>query len=208
MSLSLFAVFLAAALLGSTPFGVVVTRLLGHADPRAGGSRNIGATNVIRTSGWLPGLLTLAGDALKGTLAIAWMPPLLATGAADPALAQSAAALGAVFGHMFSPFTGFKGGKGVATGLGVFAYWMPGPTAWAALAFAAAVGLTRYVSLGSILAACALPLAGGLMGYPEPSVFTAALIASFIIRRHADNIRRLLRGEESRLGRKRPEGSA
>jgi len=208
VSLSIFAVFLAAALLGSIPSGVLVTRLLGLDDPRAAGSGNIGATNVIRTSGWLPGLLTLAGDLLKGTLAIAWIPALLAPGSPLLPFHQPAAALGAVFGHMFSPFTGFKGGKGVATGLGVFLYWMPGPAGWAALVFAGTVAATRYVSLGSILAACALPLAGAVMGYPDPAVVTAALIAGFIVRRHAGNIRRLLRGEENRLGRTRGEGSA
>lgn len=208
MSLSIFAVFFAAALLGSIPCGVLVTRLLGLSDPRAGGSGNIGATNVIRTSGWLPGLLTLAGDVLKGTLAVAWIPSLLAAGSPLLPFHQPAAALGAVAGHMFSPFTGFKGGKGVATGLGIFLYWMPGPAGWAALVFAGTVAATRYVSLGSILAACTLPLAGAMSGHPDPAVITSALVAAFIIRRHSGNIRRLLRGEENRLGRKRQEGSA
>lgn len=208
MSLSLPLAFFAAALLGSTPFGVLVPRFLGGSDPRTAGSGNIGATNVIRTSGWLPGLLTLGGDALKGTLAVALLPPLLTGGHPAPLLHQSAAALGAVLGHMFSPFTGFRGGKGVATGLGVFLYWMPGPAGWATLVFAAAVAGTRYVSVGSILGACALPLAGTLLGYPDPAVFTAALIAALIIRRHSDNIRRLLRGEENRLGRGREERGA
>jgi glycerol-3-phosphate acyltransferase PlsY len=208
VSLSIFLVFFAAALLGSIPFGVLVTRLLGLSDPRGAGSGNIGATNVIRTSGWLPGLLTLAGDVLKGTLAVAWIPALVAPGSLPLPFHQPAAALGAVVGHMFSPFTGFKGGKGVATGLGVFLYWMPGPAGWAVLVFAGTVAATRYVSLGSILGALALPLAGAMSGYPEPVVVTSALIAAFIIRRHADNIRRLLSGQENRLGHKRTAGSA
>jgi len=208
VSLSIFLVFFAAALLGSIPFGVLVTRLLGLSDPRAAGSGNIGATNVIRTSGWLPGLLTLAGDALKGILAAAWIPALAAPGSPPLPFHLPAAALGAVVGHMFSPFTGFKGGKGVATGFGVFLYWTPLAAAWAALVFAGAVAATRYVSLGSILAALALPVAGAAAGYPEPAVLTSALVAAFIVRRHADNIRRLFRGEEHRLGRKRTERSA
>lgn len=194
--------FFLGALFGSIPFGVVVTRAFGSADPRLTGSGNIGATNVLRTSGWKLGLFTLAGDIFKGAVAVLLVSALLP---AQQVLLPPAAlaGLGAVIGHMYSPFTGFRGGKGVATGLGVFVLLMPGPTGWAALAFAAVVALTRYVSLGSILAASTVPLAGLALGYPAKTTALSALIALLIIWRHEGNIRRLLRGEENRLGNKK-----
>ena len=103
---------------------------------------------------------------------------------------------------MYSPFSGFRGGKGVATGLGVFALLMPVPTLAATIVFVAAVGITRYISFGSILAAFTVPLMSGWMGYPGETTATATLIAALIIWRHKDNIRRLLRGEENRFGSK------
>jgi glycerol-3-phosphate acyltransferase PlsY len=194
-------IFLLAGFLGSIPFGLLVTRCLGLADPRGAGSGNIGATNVLRTSGWASGLLTLAGDIGKGAAAVGLLPMLIAT-LQGGFYAPEAAALGAVLGHMYSPFTGFRGGKGVATGLGVFALLMPVPTLVATTIFVAAVGITRYISLGSILAALTVPLAGGWMGHPGETTATAMLIAALIIWRHKDNIRRLLRGEENRFGSK------
>jgi glycerol-3-phosphate acyltransferase PlsY len=194
-------IFLLAGFLGSIPFGLLVTRCLGLADPRGAGSGNIGATNVLRTSGWTSGLLTLAGDIGKGAAAVGLLPMLIATPQGS-FYAPEAAALGAVLGHMYSPFTGFRGGKGVATGLGVFALLMPVPTLVATTIFVAAVGITRYISLGSILAALTVPLAGGWRGSPAETTATATLIATLIIWRHKDNIRRLLRGEENRFGSK------
>ncbi len=197
--MSAIGVFIAAGLLGAIPFGVIVTRCLGLSDPRTGGSGNIGATNVVRTSGWGAGLITLAGDILKGMAAVGIAAPLIA---APTEGARSIAAVAAVLGHMFSPFTGFRGGKGVATGLGVFVLLMPGPTAWAAAVFLAAVALTRYISVGSILGAMTVPLAGTLSGYPAGPSSAAALIAGLIVWKHSSNIGRLVRGEENRLGAK------
>ncbi len=201
MSYAHIGIFLLAGFLGSIPFGLLVTRCLGLADPRGAGSGNIGATNVLRTSGWASGLLTLAGDIGKGAAA-AGLVPVLVSAPQGGLYAPEIAALGAVLGHMYSPFTGFRGGKGVATGLGVFALLMPAPTLGATAVFAAAVGITRYISLGSILAAIAVPLLSGWMGFPGETTAAATLIAAMIIWRHKDNIRRLLRSEENRFGSK------
>jgi glycerol-3-phosphate acyltransferase PlsY len=103
---------------------------------------------------------------------------------------------------MYSPFTGFRGGKGVATGLGVFALLMPGPAGWAAVVFLVAAGATKFVSLGSILATLTVPLAGYLMGYPAETAAASAAISALVIWRHKDNIGRLIRGEENRFGSK------
>ncbi len=196
-----FLVTLVSGFLGAIPFGVLITRLLGAEDPRKSGSGNIGATNVLRTSGWKSGVLTLLLDVLKGVAAI-----LFARYAASLVSApdlEPIAALAAVLGHMYSPFTGFRGGKGVATGLGVFALLTPGPTAIAALAFILVVSVTRYVSLGSMLAAAAVPLAGVWMSYSTAVCASSALISSLVIWKHQDNIGRLLRGEENRIGQKK-----
>lgn len=194
-------VVLVAGLLGALPFGVLITRLFGADDPRESGSGNVGATNVLRTSGWKSGVLTLLLDVLKGAAAVLlarWAAP-----GAAPWLAP-AAALAAALGHMYSPFTGFRGGKGVATGLGAFALLMPGPTALAALVFLLALAATRYVSLGSILAAATAPLAGVWMGYSEVIYALCGAVSLLVIWRHRDNVGRLTRGEENRIDRKKP----
>lgn len=196
-----FLAFLIGGILGAIPFGVLITRFLGVEDPRKSGSGNIGATNVIRTSGWKSGVLTLLLDVLKGVAAILFAR-YVASRVSAPAL-EPIAALAAVLGHMYSPFTGFRGGKGVATGLGVFALLAPGPTALAALVFILVVAVTRYVSLGSMLAAAAVPLAGNLMNYSTVVCTSSALISLLVIWKHQDNIGRLMRGEENRIGQKK-----
>ena len=196
-----FLVILVGGFLGAIPFGVLITRLLGAEDPRKSGSGNIGATNVLRTSGWKSGVLTLLLDVLKGVAAILFAR-YVASRVSAPTL-EPIAALAAVLGHMYSPFTGFRGGKGVATGLGVFALLTPGPTALAALVFILVVAATRYVSLGSMLAAATVPLAGFWMNYPTMVYTSSALISLFVIWKHQDNIGRLMRGEENRIGRKK-----
>ncbi len=194
-----FLVFLVSGFLGAIPFGLVITRLLGAEDPRKSGSGNIGATNVLRTSGWKSGVLTLLLDVLKGVAAILFAR-YVSSRISAPAL-EPIAALAAVLGHMYSPFTGFRGGKGVATGLGVFALLTPGPTALAALVFILVVAATRYVSLGSMLAAVAVPLAGAWMNYSTLVCTSSALISLLVIWKHQDNIGRMMRGEENRIGR-------
>lgn len=194
-----FLVFLVSGFLGAIPFGLVITRLLGTEDPRKSGSGNIGATNVLRTSGWKSGVLTLVLDVLKGVAAILFAR-YVSSRISAPAL-EPIAALAAVLGHMYSPFTGFRGGKGVATGLGVFALLTPGPTALAALVFILVVAATRYVSLGSMLAAAAVPFAGVWMSYSALVCASSALISLLVIWKHQDNIGRMMRGEENRIGR-------
>ena len=195
-----FLVIPVSGILGAIPFGLVVTRLLNAEDPRQSGSGNIGATNVLRTSGWKSGVLTLLLDVLKGVAAILFAR-YVASRVSAPAL-EPVAALTAVLGHMYSPFTGFRGGKGVATGLGVFALLTPGPTGLAALVFIVVVAVSRYVSLGSMLAATTVPIAGYWMNYPAMVCAFSALISFFVIWKHQDNIGRLMRGEESRIGSK------
>ncbi len=196
-----FLVILIGGFLGAIPFGVLITRLFGAEDPRESGSGNIGATNVLRTSGWKSGVLTLLLDVFKGVAAILFAR-YVASLVSAPAL-EPVAALAAVLGHMYSPFTGFRGGKGVATGLGVFALLTPGPTALATLVFISVVAATRYVSLGSMLAAATVPLAGFWLNYSTVVYALSGLISLFVIWKHQDNIGRLMRGEENRIGRKK-----
>jgi glycerol-3-phosphate acyltransferase PlsY len=178
-------------LLGSIPFGVVLTRLTGAGDLRRIGSGNIGATNVLRTGKKGLAAATLLGDMLKGTVAVLmarWLGP-------DAALA---AGLGAFLGHLFPVWLGFRGGKGVATYLGVLL-----GLAWpAALAFAAiwlAVAfVTRYSSLSALVAAAAIPLLLLTYGqWREAALF--AMLSAALAAKHHENIRRLLAGTEGKI---------
>ena len=190
---------LAAYLIGSISFAVITSRLFGLPDPRTYGSGNPGATNVLRSGRKAAAIFTLAGDAAKGAvpvLLVRWLGSSLGMGEA----ALAGAALGAFIGHLYPLYFGFKGGKGVATALGV----VLGLSGWLALValvvFLGVVLATRYVSLASILAAVAAAAA-------TPAVFGAgwialsmAVMALLIIWRHRANVRRLLDGQESRLG--------
>ena len=187
-------------LAGSIPFGLVITRLAGMEDIRTIGSGNIGATNVLRTGRRELAAATLALDALKGTIAV-----LVARHFGGLELA-SIAGFGAFLGHLFPVWLKFRGGKGVATGLGAFVVIAPKAVLVAALIFMAVVAISRYVSLGSIVAVAVFPLMAWLIGQFYISLTALALIslASFLILiKHRDNIRRLLAGTESRLGVKR-----
>ena len=189
-------------LLGSIPFGYLLVRFLRKEDVRAMGSGNIGATNVARAGGTTLGLLTLALDALKGYLAV-----LLATHFAPntnhgPSTLAIAAAVTAVVGHVFPVWLRFKGGKGIATALGVFIALAPLVALSSVGVFALIVATTRLVSLGSILAAVSIPFLAILL---VPRRSTALLIGlSFIsllsIAKHHANLVRLLHGTESRFG--------
>jgi len=201
------AVALAAGyLLGSIPFGLILTRLSGGGDIRSIGSGNIGATNVLRTGRKGIAAATLIGDMLKGTVAVLLMAML-----APPPIAFTtglAAALGALLGHIFPVWLGFKGGKGVATYLGVLlgVAWLSG--AWpAVLAFAAlwliVALVTRYSSLAALVATAATPAVLAMTAGREAAMLFAALSALVWIM-HRANIARLLAGTESRIGRKTP----
>lgn len=186
-------------LLGSIPFGYILVRATRDQDVRQTGSGNIGATNVSRTSPLL-GVLTLVLDALKGAAAVALARTLFA--GANPALLATTAALFAILGHIFPLWLGFRGGKGVATGLGSFLMIAPKAVLVMIAIFVALVLAFRYVSLGSIVAVAFLPLLACLLdGYrSQPRVVLLMAVASFlIIVKHRENVRRLLAGSENRF---------
>ena len=187
-------------LVAAVPTGVVLTRLMGLEDVRTRGSGNIGATNVYRVAGKLPGILTLLGDILKGFL------PLLAVKywLAPTPLQLGVAGVVAIVGHCYPVYLRFKGGKGVATAFGIFLVLDPPALLGGGLAFLAAVALTRYISLGSVLAAIAVPLFTLLFGRPLPMVLSACVIGALIVWRHRDNLQRLLKGTENRFGANPP----
>lgn len=188
------AVVVVAYLLGSFSFGLFVARWYGQANLREGGSGNIGATNVARTVGRTPALLTLLGDSAKGCLAV------LAAQWWEASLAATAlAALSAVIGHMFPLYYRFQGGKGVATSLGVMIPILPWPTLGAVVVWMAVVLSLRYVSVASILAALVVPLLAFLRGDPSPFVVAAGIAALLILTAHRGNLQRLLQGAEPRL---------
>jgi glycerol-3-phosphate acyltransferase PlsY len=182
-----------AYLLGGIPFGYLLVRLKTGRDVRAMGSGNIGATNVLRTTGRLLGVVTLLLDIGKGFLAV-WLVGRLTGGSAGW---MSAAALVVMVGHAFPVFLKFRGGKAVASFVGAFLCLAPGPLAAVLVVFVAVVAVTRYISLGSIIGAAMLPLAVWLISHPgAPVVLAAALGGAFIIWRHKENIARLRAGKE------------
>lgn len=181
-------------LLGSIPFGFLITRAAGLGDVRSIGSGNIGATNVLRTGRKGLAALTLLGDALKGTAAVL----IAAQWGREPALA---AGLGAFLGHLFPVWLGFRGGKGVATYVGVLL-----AVAWQGLLVFAAAWLsvaliTRYSSLAALVAAVAVPIALLLLGYVQAAELFA-LMSVIVFAKHRANIQRLLQGTETRIGAK------
>ncbi|HWQ54717.1 MAG TPA: glycerol-3-phosphate 1-O-acyltransferase PlsY [Bryobacteraceae bacterium] len=182
-----------AYLLGAIPFGYLLVKWKTGRDVRASGSGNIGATNVLRTTGRAAGITTLVLDALKGFAAV-WLADWASGG---DAAWTSAAAVVAMLGHGYPVFLRFKGGKAVATFIGAFLYLTPLPLAAVLLVFAGTVAWTRYISLGSIVAAATFPLAVWLILHPPSPVVLAALCGgAFIVYRHKENIRRLRAGNE------------
>lgn len=188
-------VFLAGYLLGSVPFGLVWAKLFGLGDIRAIGSGNIGATNVLRTGNKLAAFLTLVGDIGKGALAVLVARALLGEDAAQ------AAGLGAYLGHLFPVYIGFDGGKGVATWLGTLTAlaWPVGLAAAGTWLLVAAV--FRISSLAGLTAAALGPVWALVLGRPE-AVVIALLLGALIFERHRQNIKRLMRGEEPKIGQK------
>jgi acyl phosphate:glycerol-3-phosphate acyltransferase len=202
-------VLIAAAsyLLGSIPFGYLLVRIFRGEDVRQSGSGNIGATNVSRKSPLL-GILTLLLDALKGTGAVVLSYVLADHLVAGPPMLEQVTlgALFAVLGHMFPVWLKFRGGKGVATGLGAFALIAPKALLVAAGIFLTVVVISRYVSLGSIVAVAIFPFMAWRIGqfYASPATLgMISLACLLIIVKHHQNIRRLLSGTESRMGAKR-----
>jgi len=193
----------AAYLIGALPIGYLVGRAFGIADIRRHGSGNIGATNVLRTAGRLPAILTLGGDIAKGFLAVA-VGAALAKSAAGPDLGAAAAcAIAAVIGNCWSVFLGFRGGKGVATGLGALLALVPLAVLLAAVVWLGVTISLRYVSLGSILGSVCGALGAAVLGYPGPFVLAAFGVAAIVVARHQANIARLLAGHEPKVGQRR-----
>ncbi len=165
-----------AYLVGAIPVGYLVARAFGIGDIRRHGSGTIGATNVLRTAGRLPAVLTLVGDVVKGA--------------------------GAVALNCWSIFLGFRGGKGVATGLGAFLALVPWAVLPAALVWLVVTVTFRYVSLASVTSAACVPLGALALGYPRPSVVACVFGAAIVVARHRDNLARLTTGTERRLGQR------
>jgi acyl phosphate:glycerol-3-phosphate acyltransferase len=212
-----------AYLLGSIPFGYLLVRVFRGEDIRLTGSGNIGATNVARSGAKGLGVLTLILDAAKGLLAVGgawelgqshfnvcWDELTYAQVPCVPNWHMMAiAALFAVAGHVFPVWLKFKGGKGVATALGVFALLFPKAVLISLAIFIIVLVLSRYVSLGSILAALAFPIAAYFFYHPDwASLLPVVLAAALVIGKHHQNIRRLLAGNENRFGSGRPSPSS
>jgi glycerol-3-phosphate acyltransferase PlsY len=209
ISLALLSVPLAAYLLGSIPFGLLLTKLFGGGDVRKSGSGNIGATNVARVAGPLPGILTLLLDFAKGAVAV-WLAGRMSN---ESATWMMVAALAALLGHCFPIWLKFRGGKGVATAAGAFLVLCPEALLGSIILFLLVAFFWRYVSLASISAATAMPLLIYLLWAPHhappPIVTFGALAAAvIIIYKHDGNIQRLVEGEEPKfsLGKKRDAG--
>jgi acyl phosphate:glycerol-3-phosphate acyltransferase len=185
-------------LLGSLPFAVIVSKVFGLDDPRRHGSGNPGATNVLRTGNKFAALLTLLGDALKGWLAI-WLAGILGADGLGIAMAGVAAFLG----HVFPVFLKFRGGKGVATALGVLAGFSGALALASAAAWLLTALLTRYSSLAALMAALVAPFAASLLIGRIEVTTAVTLMSALLIWRHRGNIQRLLNGTEGRIGAKK-----
>lgn len=191
-----------AYLLGSIPFGYLLVRFFRKEDIRATGSGNIGATNVARSGAKGLGVLTLLLDLGKGLLAVLLARHVAPGSPGFPSDLAVAAAIAAVLGHVFPVWLGFKGGKGVATALGVFFGLAPWVALGAVVVFALVVGLSRIVSLASIVAALALPIVAVLLLPDRSPVYLGGVVflPLLVIAKHSANIRRLMAGTESRFG--------
>ena len=179
---------------GSVPSGLWLVQAFHGIDIRNYGSKNIGTTNVFRTVGPKTAVLVLIADAFKGILAVGIMSYLF-----HNPLLDVVTAVGALLGHNYSLFLGFKGGKGVATALGLLIFMMPKVALASFGIWLVCVLLTRYVSLGSIMAAIFTPPLAWYLGYPSAYVIFSVVAAFFVVLRHKENIHRLLTGTESKI---------
>ena len=198
-------------LLGALPFGYLVAKAKG-VNIFEVGSKNPGATNVRRVLGHGPGNLVLFLDAAKGALAVGLFPLIHLVGPqycpfdADQLLVFKITGLvAAILGHSFSCFTGFKGGKSVATGAGGFLVLFPLGMAIGLVVFLTTLALSRYVSLASMLGGASLPFAAFAFKQPSPVISIAAMVAAFVIYRHRANIVRIRAGTESKVGQKKAD---
>jgi len=181
-------------LLGSVPTGLLLAKFFSKVDPRTRGSKNIGATNIFRTAGKTLGILTLVGDVLKGMIPIA-----IASWLDVPDLWRAIVGLSAFLGHIFPIFLGFKGGKGVATALGVYLIISATAVLIEALLFVGIVWKWRFISLGSICCAATIPILVAFFRSDSQAYFIMSVImAALILYRHQENIVRLLQGTENK----------
>lgn len=182
-------------LIAAIPTGVVLARLMGAEDVRQKGSGNIGATNVYRVVGKVAGVLTLLGDTLKGFLPLLAFKSWLAPTPTELGIASAVA----ILGHCYPVYLKFRGGKGVATALGIFLVLSAKAVFFALIVFILSVAISRYISLGSVLAALSAPLLILLLDHPQPIFLATLFIATLVIWRHRSNIKRLLDGSEARF---------
>ena len=183
-----------AYLIGSIPSGLILGKLFWHTDLREHGSHNIGATNAWRTLGKVPGIAVFIADSLKGQAGV-----LLGLSFAGTPLAAVIGGLFAIIGHSFSLFLRFRGGKGVATSLGVLTMLMGNVTIVVFLIWLAIVYTTRYVSLGSVIAGVLTPILAAAFEYPAEYLIFAIIAAALVILRHRENINRLVHGTENKI---------
>lgn len=189
---------LVSYLLGSLSFSIIVVRLLAHEDVREKGSGNAGATNVLRNYGAKAGAVVALLDIGKGAGAVL----LMKSTTADPRYLGASAVL-VILGHIFPLFFRFRGGKGVATAIGAFLALSPGAALAAVAIFVVTVGVSKYVSLGSIVSAVALPpISHFVFHSPDPIVLAQGAAATLIVAKHVDNLRRLVSGTERKIGQK------
>ncbi len=205
MNMAAIAAILLSYLAGAVPFGLLLSRGSGI-DIRSKGSGNIGATNVARLLGKKLGILTLLLDLLKGFVPI-WLAGQLVAAGPQHNLVVALCGGAAVLGHMFPVYLGFRGGKGVATGLGVFLYLEPLAVLYSLLVFVTTVFLSGYVSLGSLLASLTFPLWLFLLGAPAWTLWLAGFVVLMIWIKHHENIRRLLAGTEKSWKGKKEESA-
>jgi len=197
--LLLVLMIVAGYVLGAVPFGVVVSKAMGLPDPRTVGSKNVGFTNVLRVSGKKAGLLTLAGDMGKG-----WVMGYAATQLLQDEWTILLVALAPFLGHLFSPFLGFAGGKGVATALGSVLGVAPIIGVTLLLAWLGAVALWRYSSGGALTAFGLFPLIAAVARPTVGFVLFSVIVSGLIVFKHKGNIERLWNGTESKIGQKKP----
>ncbi len=191
-----YLLILMAYFIGSIPFGVLVAKARGI-DLQNVGSKNIGASNVFRNVGKLPALLTLLGDALKGTTAVILCVFMIGRG-----FWESVIGIAVVLGHMYSIFLSFRGGKGVATSLGVLAVYSPFPTVILIIIWVLTALFTKYSSLAAITAFISLPVIFALFEASKEKISFAIVLAFLIILKHRSNIKRLIGGTETKIGEK------
>lgn len=210
MNITEISALILAYLLGSIPFGHLIVKLKTGQDVRASGSGATGATNVLRTAGKTLGILTFALDIVKGVVAVLLARWLTSLGSGDTTWVVAGAAILAILGHIFPVWLGFKAGKGVATGLGVFLAIAPVAALCAFAIFILIVAKTRYISLGSIVSTVIMiPLILLWNGWVWPSQYLVQMlvaitvVAAVIVFKHGENIKRLMSGTENKFGQKK-----